>query len=290
VKVQTSSSSYGNAVVKIYKAGDTPRTPVWSYHIWVVNYTGGTTWTNNGFTFMDRNLGATDNKLNLASRGLLYQWGRKDPFPGGKSGIAGFAAFDKFYGIYQSGVGGTSSVTNSGADNAAAIVESIQKPTTFYSYKNSTYYDWLPTNDNNLWSTDGLKSGKKTIYDPCPENWRVPARIAISANNIDSPWGGVDLPKSWLISPDTEKDSGGIDWGANAKFPAVGRRRHDSGDISRMGEVCLYWSASPYIDKYTGSIGSGISDLYVYYNGSSYNMNNGSLRTNGQPVRCVKEK
>lgn len=33
---------------------------------------------------MDRNLGATDTK-GQESYGLLYQWGRKDPFIGGKA-------------------------------------------------------------------------------------------------------------------------------------------------------------------------------------------------------------
>lgn len=56
---------------------------VWSYHIWVVNnvYYG---------LPIDRLLGATSNKLptsvtDIASCGLLYQWGRKDPFPGTRS-------------------------------------------------------------------------------------------------------------------------------------------------------------------------------------------------------------
>ena len=63
---------------------------IWSWHIWATDYDpdaeGGTV-DFNGYTLMNRNLGAlandnsTTDKI-LASYGLYYQWGRKDPFIG----------------------------------------------------------------------------------------------------------------------------------------------------------------------------------------------------------------
>ena len=77
----------GNAVIGAY---DADGELIWSWHIWATDYDpdaeGGTV-DFNGYTLMNRNLGAlandnsTTDKI-LASYGLYYQWGRKDPFIG----------------------------------------------------------------------------------------------------------------------------------------------------------------------------------------------------------------
>ncbi|MFV0304749.1 MAG: PKD domain-containing protein [Moheibacter sp.] len=84
----------GNAVIAFKVAGEVK----WSWHIWVTDtpeigaantvlqsYNKNLDGDNFAPTFMDRNLGATDthflgNEWNK-SGGLMYQWGRKDPFP-----------------------------------------------------------------------------------------------------------------------------------------------------------------------------------------------------------------
>lgn len=53
---------------------------LWSWHIWVSDEPVGTS-EGNGLEWMDRNLGALSNRPDdIANRGMLYQWGRKDPF------------------------------------------------------------------------------------------------------------------------------------------------------------------------------------------------------------------
>lgn len=53
---------------------------LWSWHIWVTDSPVSVSKAN-GLEWMDRNLGALNNEPgNLANRGMLYQWGRKDPF------------------------------------------------------------------------------------------------------------------------------------------------------------------------------------------------------------------
>ena len=75
----------GNAVIGAYDAGGTL---MWSWHIWAVNYDPEASAVDfNGLKMMDRNLGALANDNStveniLASYGLYYQWGRKDPFIG----------------------------------------------------------------------------------------------------------------------------------------------------------------------------------------------------------------
>ena len=81
-RVFTNKGEEGNAIVVI-KIANVIR---WSWHIWVTNYNPNKTEnqrTIKGESFMDRNLGALDNTPgDILSMGLLYQWGRKDPFVG----------------------------------------------------------------------------------------------------------------------------------------------------------------------------------------------------------------
>lgn len=67
----------GNAVICVR---DAEGQILWSWHIWVTDSQIGTS-QGNGLDWMDRNLGALNNEPgNIANRGMLYQWGRKDPF------------------------------------------------------------------------------------------------------------------------------------------------------------------------------------------------------------------
>lgn len=67
----------GNAVISVHNAeGEI----LWSWHIWVSDELVKTS-KGNGLEWMDRNLGALNNDPeDIANRGMLYQWGRKDPF------------------------------------------------------------------------------------------------------------------------------------------------------------------------------------------------------------------
>lgn len=86
----------GNASIGVYNAeGDI----LWSWHIWVsdkevtVNYANGVEW-------MDRNLGALNNTPgDISNRGMLYQWGRKDPFLPSKAAYMKFPQHDYVSGL-----------------------------------------------------------------------------------------------------------------------------------------------------------------------------------------------
>lgn len=147
----------GNAVIAVM---DSNGTILWSWHIWVADFDIEATAQNygNGIIMMDRNLGA----LNIAdndsrSYGLMYQWGRKDPFvaPVSENNFA------------QT----TPANTLSSVDNIADYNYSIQNP------RVALRGSW--NNNNNLWDNE------KTIYDPCPAGWRVPD----GSNN--SPWASI---------------------------------------------------------------------------------------------------
>jgi uncharacterized protein (TIGR02145 family) len=265
VTVKTNSGRQGNALVKIYKEDDAATTPVWSYHIWVTDYDGAATATTaNGHVFMDRNLGATEAALTTAGRGLLYQWGRKDPFPG--SGTAGSGVSNMFYGLGDA-------VAVPASDNVGATVESIRNPTRFYGYYTYPTYDWLPVRDNLRWNTT---AHTKSIHDPCPAGWRVPIHVNNVANEVNSPWYGY--------SNQTFSSGTGANWGENALYPATGYRSFGNGSLTGSGGTSgYYWSASSY-----GS--SSYQAAYLLFNstGNVY-VYNGYNRSHGYSVRCVKE-
>jgi hypothetical protein len=143
-----SSSIEGNAVVYAKVGTDI----VWSWHIWVTNYDPSTTTMSyNTRVWMDRNLGAKTNGTESTAYGMYYQWGRKDPFP---------------QGVVTGAIAGTGNFLNIGSQ--ATIATTITTPMTFY-YGSS---DWNSSPDNYLWNA---ADDTKTIYDPCPDGWRVPA-------------------------------------------------------------------------------------------------------------------
>lgn len=73
----STGTTEGNALVALM---DGSGHILWSWHIWVSN-NDLTTVTSNGLEWMDRNLGALNNDPDdINNRGMLYQWGRKEPF------------------------------------------------------------------------------------------------------------------------------------------------------------------------------------------------------------------
>lgn len=167
---------------------------IWSWHIWfptdeVTEFT-----TSQGDTMMSFNLGAMHSRSDdIGSYGLLYQWGRKDPFPGsplmhgGSITTVGVPVYD----IDGNTVAIGSTSMYSTTDNNLAF--SIANPTVCIS-NNQQYAscrDWLKPAESNtaLWGNprgsirengDYHNLGSKTYYDPCPKGWRVPSPRSLS--------------------------------------------------------------------------------------------------------------
>ena len=162
----------GNAVIA---AKDAAGTILWSWHIWVPATEIVTAdYGIYSAAMMDRNLGAlvaatADAAAPVESFGLTYQWGRKDPFPGPKAVNSSSNATVAGVEVSTQPGNGTT------AESCLTIAEAIANPTVLGFTQNG---DWLPTDqaDNTLW-----QNGEKTIYDPCPPGYRVPARDTESA-------------------------------------------------------------------------------------------------------------
>ncbi|WP_300792977.1 BACON domain-containing carbohydrate-binding protein [uncultured Bacteroides sp.] len=149
----------GNAVIAVKDASGNI---LWSWHIWMPEELPiDQLYKNGAGTMMDRNLGATNIvKFDPRSYGLLYQWGRKDPF------LAPSTRYD-----VSPPIKAASTITWPDPmgcnENTGTIEYTIENPTTFI-----TGGDWLYDMGNAEYSTRWSRN--KSIYDPCPPGYRAP--------------------------------------------------------------------------------------------------------------------
>ncbi|MBP1593051.1 MAG: hypothetical protein H6Q12_69 [Bacteroidetes bacterium] len=235
----TAGSALGNAV--IYAKNSDNKT-AWSWHIWVTDYVpeinmNGRTYTDsdNQFVWMDRNIGAkkafpaSSVPADIAATfGLQYQWGRKDPFPGGDavSATTSIAIYDASGTVISNGA--------SGVKNSAGPVTWIvaaQNPDLFYTNSG----DWCSTSDNTLWGspTTGTPLAK-SYFDPCPPGWRVPYY------NTKYPWNAL------IASNGVWTTGQGFDWTALGVgyYPAGGKREKSTSAPASVGTEVKYYSAT----------------------------------------------
>jgi hypothetical protein len=257
----TASSTSGNAVIAAYASDGT--TILWSWHIWVTNYNpnvklNGTTYSytpTTGVTnvFMDRNLGALTTTYVNDANILHYQFGRKDPFPAASVVNAS----------------GTTSVDVT-TTTQQTMLWSIQNPLKFICQSG----DWSSTSSNYWWmGTGGTTTipGVKTIYDPCPAGWRVPAW-----QSGVSPWNGLSTTGATWGSGTLS----GWSWTSIGFWPVAGYRFNYDGSLGNAGNSGLYWSASPS----SSSLG-----YFLLFGSSSVDPASIYYRASGCSVRCVQE-
>lgn len=269
ISFETSSSfKKGNALIA---AKDPDGKILWSWHIWLTDQPEGQVYFNDAGTMMDRNLGATSATPGDAGTiGLVYQWGRKDPFMGASSFSLSSLAKAK---STTSWFSASSNVNNGSIDYATA------NPTTFIK-ENSSNYDWLYTGDKTTDNTRWTESDKqKSIYDPCPAGWRVPdgGENGVWATSL----GSVD--DFTLSSTKNGKNfSGKFGTDENLWYPASGSCGGSSGSIDGAGESAFYWSATPE--------GWSICCLYfsIYSSGGIVYPSYARSRAKCIPVRCVQ--
>ena len=259
----------GNAVIA---AKDANGNILWSWHIWFTDQPQEQTYYNSAGTMMDRNLGATSaTSGDVGALGLLYQWGRKEPFLGSSS-ISSLT-------LAKSTIAWPSSVSS---DSSNGTIEyATAHPTTFITY-NSNNYDWYYTGDsstdNTRWTTS---DNAKSIYDPCPAGWRVPdggdngiwSKAIGSSSNFDHPYNDSNEGMNF---------SGKFGSASTIWYPASGYRNSSEGGLSDVGGGGRYWSASPSsYDSY--------SAYYLYFLNSGFLPSVYLTRANGYSVRCLQE-
>ena len=295
-EVKASDIQSGNAVVAVTKSdGAGSKIVLWSWHLWFapkdaldkikvtnhqnVNYYftkealgwkptqwSGSTYSSartvkvkveqtvaNNSTKQDAVINITQNPGSV-KRGAttLYQFGRKDAFPG----------------VDASKLAGNSHFTENAGGNMS-IENGIQHPDNFYTWggswqNNYSYY-------NNLWSADNTTTGNndnpvvKTVYDPCPVGFKMPAPNAFTGFTTT---GNKSTTQSEFNVDGTDnsqtyKNNFGYNfWTSSSKtatiyFPALGCRYFSTGSlsfgsVSFVGNYGVYWSAVPGVDRNTG--------------------------------------
>ncbi len=197
----------------------------WSWHIWVTDYVPAGTW-------MDRNIGALSNVPGSPGTAcLLFQWGRKEPFPG-----VSMTWYD------PNGTANQPAITQiTGNINAPVteITNSVRNPLGFFT---STF-----NARTNSW---GGELPAKEIYDPCPAGYKVPLYTAWeNLNTTNFPWNG---------SGRTNASVGGF-------YPVTGAR--NNGGVPVQPGNGYYWSTRTNMSL---SPRLSFSSTAVGYNPDSY--------------------
>lgn len=322
---QTSPLVEGNAVIAAYSEKGGVGNILWSWHIWVTatdlastlqTYVLPGAYADAGQTIMmDRNLGASktgmwgSNNDNQAL-GLLYQWGRKDPFPNiddstiGGTGALAITLLRKTYDANDNEIAVSNTATAATdfkADswlyfNGKVIprAEIARYPMNF-GYLNTTT-NWLDEAADDLWgnafSEEVSQIGHKSIYDPCPPGYRVPHRYfgtisttdGENATNKDAPnlarWKG-----QYTTQADIQANGGNIYsfGGGDASWP-LGGMLFISGNIVpfRTGKYVGHWQVSMPANNVKNSY-----RFYIDYGNTKPHDNN--ARYVGGSVRCMKE-
>lgn len=261
VRFGVAEKTFGNAVVA---ALDSENRIVWSWHVWVPETDIEGILLKSGYTMMNVNLGARNGKVaDAGSYGMLYQWGRKDPFPtastltGNTSTVGGP--------IYDAD-GNTVTIDYTSAP-VASVDESVAAPMTCIASGTGSS-DWLSAPDDSLWGNPKgnerdsetntyPNKGAKSVYDPCPAGWRVPP-VDVFRSFTSS--GGY----AWTFDTFDVADYNGDgtvdenDWnygwhfnaagGKSSYFPAAGRYYGAYGMLygSVVGYWGNYWGNAPY--------------------------------------------
>ena len=233
IVVETGNKA-GNAVVAMKVNGEI----YWSWHIWCTDYNPNLKEGQqelNGFVWMDRNLGATYNKYNeeggIKSKGFLYQWGRKDLFPPTK----GWEKTESDEDLYNL-AGEIITFSKVPVEVFNNIPNSVHNSMSFYTSEESWYTNAKGTyrrNDLSLWNS---KVGKKTIFDPCPDGWRVPVG---KDGEYESPWEQAKKNVTPLVRYKGFSLKG-------IYYPAAGYRELLTGNMPNNSflDNALYWAGN----------------------------------------------
>ena len=259
----------GNAVIA---AKDKEDNILWSWHIWLTDRPKEQIYYNNAGTMMDRNLGATSaTPGDVCALGLMYQWGRKDPFLGSSSISENTIA--------ASTISWPKSVTSS--ISMGTIDYSIANPTTFIDGPSwsGTNYDWYYTGNESTDDTRWLST--KTIYDPCPAGWRVPD------GGSEGVWSKALGTSEEVYCHNTYDD---VNMGLNLYqvlgedlviwYPMSGLIR--GGYKYDTGSYSYYWSVTP-------SDNMAYHLVLTHYGTGNIRPSNLSQREEANPIRCIKE-
>lgn len=284
----------GNAVIAIRDASGQI---MWSWHIWITDYKLGTDlktviYQDQSYTMLPVSLGwcdseatvystrtcsvrftqtqtgetkiitinQTENTFSVGANCPYYQWGRKDPIlpSAGTDGNLNKTWYN------AKGEASTTLVAKNWAPGNVTIISGIINPEIYCANvtMDNIYFN-LWSSNNNTSSLDETTS-VKTVYDPCPEGYKIPVPNAFRAftttgddtsdpSNINGIWDAS--LHSWAF----ECDEGSV------LFPILGFRFDVSGVLSNIGLSGYCWTAIPSLIYESHSFGYYATFIYPQY-------------------------
>lgn len=178
-----------------------------------------------------------------------YEWGRKDPFP--PSNV--LANTNKIWYDKDGNAHTESPQTENLSTGIACIKNYILKPDVMHrQYSGDNTYANLWSADNNVYTAND-ENVIKTIYDPSPVGFKLPASNAFTGftttgeyvstlSQINGEWDSS--LKGWNFYTDSSKNK-------TIFFPASGYRFYSHGGALLVGSFGYYWSAVPRY-RYSG--------------------------------------
>ena len=313
-EVKASDIQSGNAVVAVTKGSGASKTVLWSWHLWfapkdaldkipVTNHQGvvynftketlgwkPTQWS--GSTYSSARTVKVKVEQTVANNGAkaytvinitqnpggvrkgattLYQFGRKDAFPG----------------VAKADLASNSHFTENAGDNMS-IENGIQHPDLYYTWGSNWENNY---SYNNLWSADNTARGfndnsvVKTVYDPCPVGFKMPASNAFTGFTTTGQNSSTQSELNIEDSQTFQNNLGHNFWTNSSKtatiyFPASGCRDNSDGSLSTIGIFGSYWSAYYNVSNY--------GCFLIFYSGLVNPLYAG-IRANGFAVRPVAE-
>lgn len=286
----------GNALIAAYNSAGNI---IWSWHLWFTAEdprTENISTYSNGLTFMNRNLGAFANSDEststdeiLASYGLYYQWGRKDPFLRPRYYDCAGNSDEVVYNAKGRYVHVTVVETNA---SRGTLEYASANPTVFISSPSGNRGDWLYGVGNDaLWGADG----SKTVNDPCPKGWRVPSKEAFSVLDIAEAEDNMALEQARRIFGWNLTDRGTSE---QHFYTGAGYRSYFDGILSNVNYKEQYpHTPVPWVGYYwTNGAGAQATGCAMFFdlNTTRATINafepvSEQYRANAMQVRCVKE-
>lgn len=243
---------------------------LWSWLVWVAPNLQNYIFDYNGYTWMGANIGQTSfpsTSPGTYTNGLVYQWGRKDPFNPPSSASSTTTHTPPYSPLAETLVNNATSTFD--------LEYSIRNPTTFVRTNNLSNH-WLSGSENE-YTRQYWSETSKTLYDPCPEGWRVPPIEAYQGfSSADWTWSSNSYMYGRGVNPNV------------FRFLPTAYRSYTGSWSNSMATSPSYirlWTCSPY----TGNTNEQAYRAEMSSSGS-YSFVNSFGTANALPIRCVKEK
>lgn len=318
----------GSGVIAAYDGPDGTGNILWSWHIWVTEYSPSPvadesvdeeksrvqkyTYGNRTgqYPLMDRNLGAMAGYVNVPenelqkskTNGFHYQWGRKEPFPSSYTDklISSAPIYEDkpspmMLNLY--GPDGYSFFKRTLINGVVSRQEACRHPTTLYS--SSTQWTWCSESGTEEWW--GGNANAKTVHDPCPAGWRVAGKMSYFSFFQNASYAGSSSNRNQDAMNIANGANLSVDGGVVLYFeglPASGGRttyvrlagyQERADRFSYIGKMGNMWCRERDPRQIYHAYALTVNNGGLW-GSSAYNVAGGWSLSDAHPVRCTQDR